>query len=126
APALADSHRPEAYAVQPLVTDGRGAAPPPADAPRRVALRAVRPPLALEVFCRRDQPDFIRPAVASAPLACSGRVVSLAGPWRLQGEWWPAAPLQRDYFDAQLTDGGVYRVYFDRQAQRWFLDGSYD
>jgi protein ImuB len=126
APGLADSHRPEAYAVQPLVTDGRSAQPPPGDDQRRIALRAIRPPLALEVFCRRDQPDFIRPAVATTPLACSGRVVALAGPWRLHGEWWTAATLHRDYYDAQLTDGGVYRVYFDRQVQRWFLDGSYD
>ncbi|MDX2168054.1 MAG: DNA polymerase Y family protein [Deltaproteobacteria bacterium] len=128
APGLADSHRPEAHRVDRFAVERAPRADErstPSDEPRK-ALRAIRPPLALEVFCRRDQPDFIRPAGVAPALACTGRVVSLAGPWRLHGEWWTAATLHRDYYDAQLSDGGVYRVYFDRQQQRWFLDGSYD
>ncbi len=119
-PVVADSHRPDAYGVAPF------AAPPAAAAgaesrPVPLAIRAVRPPRRLEVFCQRDRPDFLRAA------GCQGRVVSLAGPWRLAGEWWrPEAVLQRDYYDAQLSDGGVYRFYFDRAAQQWFLDGEYD
>lgn len=121
APAVADSHRPDAYAVAPF-TPPSGApvvAEPPASPP--LAVRAVRPPRPLEVFCQRDRPDFIRAA------GCQGRVVSLAGPWRLSGEWWrPADALQRDYYDVQLTDGGVYRLYFDSTRGQWFLDGVYD
>jgi protein ImuB len=167
APAVVDSHRPEAFAVQPFQVEPAAApsrqsrATPPAPsrqsratppAPSRqsratppapsdlhapdqtrtlgapMAMRTLRPPLALEVFCRRDQPDFMRPAdpAASAAVVCTGRVVSLAGPWRLQAEWWGADPLHRDYYDAHLSDGGLYRVFFDRHAQRWFLAGSYD
>jgi len=125
APAVADSHRPEAYGLERFVV-GKSEARPTPDGDRCPALRAIRPPLALEVFCRRDQPDFVRPAAAGAPIACAGRVVTLAGPWRLHGEWWTSAALHRDYYDAQLSDGGVYRLFFDRDAQRWFLAGAYD
>jgi hypothetical protein len=76
-------------------------------------------------------------------------VVSAAGPWRYQGEWWAeasSAPLQsdcdngmagdwqasapsayaRDYYELALADGGVYRVYCDRYSMQWFVDGVYD
>jgi protein ImuB len=122
-PVVADAHRPDAYGVAPFAappaTAPAGGEAAPAAVP--LAVRAVRPPRPLEVFCQRDRPDFLRAA------GCQGRVVSLAGPWRLSGDWWRADdPLQRDYYDAQLSDGGVYRFYFDRAAQRWFLDGEYD
>ena len=121
APAVADSHRPDAYALAPFTAPS--GAPVVAEAPAAppLAVRAVRPPQVLEVFCQRDRPDFVRAD------GCQGRVVSLAGPWRLAGEWWrPADALQRDYYDAQLTDGGLYRLYYDPTRQQWFLDGVYD
>ena len=120
APQVCDSHRPDAYGLAPFTAPAiaePAAGEPPAPP---LAIRAVRPPQLLEVFCQRDRPDFIR-----AP-GCQGRVVTLAGPWRLQGEWWrPGDELRRDYYDAHLTDGGVYRLYFDPTRQQWFLDGTY-
>ena len=121
APQLVDSHRPDAYGVAPFTTAAGAPATsaPPASVP--LAVRAVRPPQLLEVFCQRDQPDFVRGDT------CQGRVVTLAGPWRLRAEWWrPGDALRRDYYDAQLTDGGVYRLYFDSACGQWFLDGVYD
>jgi protein ImuB len=133
APAVADSHRPEAYQVREFstpssvtaadngATKGTGAS---------LALRALRPPRALAVFCNRDQPDFVRPAEAvreeDCAYGCHGRVVTLAGPWRVQGEWWRPDAFHRDYYDAQLSDGVVYRLFFDRAQQQWFVDGVYD
>jgi protein ImuB len=55
-----------------------------------------------------------------------GRVVALAGPWRLAGEWWTADGFARDYYDVSLSDGGVYRVYRDRHTAGWFVEGEYD
>ena len=141
APAVADTHRPDAYGLQAFAVGGRGSGLlstldsrlSTSFEPRgpSLAVRAIRPPRALEVFCHRDQPDFIRPAAvvpaAGCPYGCSGRVVTLAGPWRVQGEWWrDAAAVARDYYDAQLSDGVVYRLYFDRARQQWFADGVYD
>lgn len=58
--------------------------------------------------------------------ACTGRVVTASGPWRIEGEWWREEGFQRDYYDVQLSDGVVYRLFFDRREQRWFADGVYD
>jgi len=55
-----------------------------------------------------------------------GRVLTLAGPWRISGDWWTAAPWARDEWDVALTDGALYRIYFERPAGRWFVEGSYD
>jgi protein ImuB len=107
-----------------------------------LALRALRPARALEVFCDRGLPDFIRladiergrgaPSSTQHPThdtrhpLCHGRVVTSAGPWRVQGEWWRAESFSRDYYDVQLSDGAVYRIFFDLPRQRWFVDGVYD
>jgi hypothetical protein len=100
----------------------------------------------VEVMCRvGGMPEFIRGRNLGA------RVVSLAGPWRRQGEWWsPAAAsgtlspsradrrarwpeglgapaaFARDYYEVALDDGGVYRVFRDLSSGEWFLDGIYD
>jgi hypothetical protein len=80
----------------------------------------VRPPQAVEVFCARDRPEFVRGA------RFAGRVVHAAGPWRVHGEWWSDGRYSRDYYDAQLTDGGVYRLYCDLTTRSWFVEGVYD
>jgi protein ImuB len=148
--APADSYRPEAIRL------GRFAPPPPAPAqsaaPARTApathnvaqivMRTMRPALEVEVMCSRETPEFVRGANVCA------RVVSAAGPWRRQGEWWAiangdndgahassataladaSAPAvhARDYYDLALADGGVYRVYCDLISGKWFVDGLYD
>lgn len=119
APRVCDSHRPDAYGLAPFAPPA--AVPLVEDPPAPpLAVRAIRPPQPLEVFCQRDQPEFVRGET------CQGRVVSLAGPWRLTGDWWrPGDALQRDYYDAQLSDGGVYRFYYDPTRRQWFLDGEY-
>ena len=85
-----------------------------------LALRAVRPPRAVEVFCEHDRPEFVRGD------GLAGRVVHAAGPWRVHGEWWSESGYARDYYDAQLSDGCVYRLYCDLGTQNWFVDGVYD
>jgi hypothetical protein len=135
APVVADSHRRDAYGVAPFSVErsafsagaGGGTLNVQRSTPNAflsIGLRALRPPQAVEVFCRRDQPDYIRLAAAGdCAYGCTGRVVTLAGPWRLQGEWWRPDAVQRDYYDAQLSDGVVYRLFFDLAQQQWFVDG---
>ena len=72
------------------------------------------------MHCQRDQPDYVRGE------GIAGRVVHLAGPWRVHGRWWSADRYARDYYDAQLSDGGVYRVFCDLRTGEWFVDGVYD
>jgi protein ImuB len=134
-PALAATHRPDAYEIRSLgcyavrslrKEDDTGAErvnlttnnPTTNNLP--LALRAMRPPRAVDVFCERDRPEFVRGE------AFAGRVVQAAGPWRVQGEWWNERPYARDYYDAQLSDGCVYRLFCDLGTRSWFVDGVYD
>jgi hypothetical protein len=85
-----------------------------------------------------------------------GAVTHCAGPWRTSGEWWAdgklearsqklevevrssvlssefkvlssvAGPWNRDEWDVSLSDGAVYRLFRDRDAERWFIDGIVD
>jgi len=144
----ANSWRPEAVRLDTF-------APPPPAVPQsmarpdgeknenvaRMVMRTIRPAEEVEVMCMREAPEFVRGARICA------RVVSAAGPWRRQGEWWTAAdigspngnsltanswhantPLSyaRDYYELALADGGVYRVYCDLYSGKWFVDGIYD
>ncbi len=85
------------------------------------------------MLCLGERPQFVR-----GKRVCA-RVISSAGPWRRQGEWWSAATGEeqagpvarpaayaRDYYELALADGGVYRVYYDHQRGQWFVDGVYD
>ncbi len=126
APRECDSHRPEASAVADFDADGAsgpwsaGRAAPPAPA---LALRALRPPRAIRVFGQDGSPERVESHERGGPL---GHVTQCAGPWRLYGEWWGEAPFARDYFDLELEDGGVWRIYHDLDVGGWWADGTYD
>jgi hypothetical protein len=63
-------------------------APPPIpeNAPAKnvtqLVIRAIRPAREIEVMCSREIPEFVRGENLGA------RVISIAGPWRRDGEWW--------------------------------------
>ena len=141
APMTVDSHWPDAYGVREFCTaswESRqrtavsqvSAAPPsvPASSPgahRRepalpLALRALRPPRSVEVFRDRGRLDYVRGD------GLAGRVVVVAGPWRVQTDWWDERAGTRDYYDVQLSDGGGYRLDCARGTRPWFADGIYD
>jgi hypothetical protein len=108
---------------------------------RRVAvaaLRRFRIPVPACVTVRDGRPE--RVATDRRGLG-GGRVEIAAGPWRTSGEWWlvPDARLQavargsrpqvgwnRDEWDVALVDGAIYRIYRDRDRDRWFVDGIVD
>jgi protein ImuB len=85
-----------------------------------LALRAFRPPVSLEVFESRGRLDYVRGD------GFGGRVVHWGGPWRVRGEWWTDDPYAREYYDVELTDGGVYRIHRDVRSGCWLADGVYD
>jgi len=135
APAVADDYRPEmcgieSFQMEPGVrvlgrygVGGRSPQHHNTLTPNTISslsLRTIRPPQAVEVHCQRDRPEFVRGE------AIAGRVVHLAGPWRIHGRWWSEERYARDYYDAQLGDGGVYRVFCDLRSGEWFVDGVYD
>jgi protein ImuB len=142
-PRAVDGHRPERFTLS-------GYAPPappssrlpPRDGRGLLAVRVLRPPVELEVILGTNQtsgsplpagegkgegrPVSLKALAADAPLPIAGSVRVAAGPWSLEEGWWGEAPADRDYWDVELSDGGLYRVYRDRKAGAWFADGVYD
>jgi len=112
-----------------LITDHR---------PLTTVVRRFRLPVPARVQVEDGAP--VRVVTDRAGLQ-GGRVERSAGPWRTSGEWWQLsdARLQpradgrliqvgwnRDEWDVALGDGGVYRLYRDRDRNRWFVDGIVD
>jgi protein ImuB len=93
--------------------------PQPATQPH-LALRRFRPPVALEA--ELTESGEIRRIRARG---ISGRVASLAGPWRVDAEWF-LANVVHDTYDLSLEDGRVFLVGRDRLTQHWWLFGQFD
>ena len=55
-----------------------------------------------------------------------GTVRIASGPWELEEKWWSESRTERDYWDVELSDGAIYRLYRDRSTGSWFADGIYD
>jgi protein ImuB len=131
APTVLDSYLPGAFGLAPFRGPDapRGAVVAQPAAPS-LALRRFRRPVAARVSVERG-----RPARVSADRgAIAGRVVSSAGPWRSSGHWWNAGdprarerpPWNRDEWDVALDEGGVYRLYRDREDDRWYVEAMVD
>jgi protein ImuB len=122
APAVVDSHRPDAFALAPFAPPAAAAAreaPPPYA--HRLSVRALRPALPAQVEARAGSPVALRSAVAS------GRVVQLAGPWRTSGNWWSEEErFAFDHYDVVTEDGAAARLRFDPLRGRWEVDAIYD
>ena len=88
-----------------------------------LALRRFRHPVPARVKVEEGAP--VRVTVDRRGLN-SGRVASAAGPWRTSGAWWCTEPWDRDEWDVALHDGTTYRVFRERDADRWFVEGVVD
>jgi protein ImuB len=115
------------------------------------ALRRCRRPVPARVVMTENRPVAV---TTDRRGFAGGRVQACAGPWRSSGEWWlageaglvdragragetdkhpPARPHQpaqsswdRDEWDVSLSDGGMYRIFQDRDTDRWFIDAIVD
>src|SRR5271169_6419510 len=79
-----NSHRPEATRLDPFAPPSAPPLPENAAAKNvtQLVIRAIRPAREIEVMCSREIPEFVRGENLGA------RVISIAGPWRRDGEWW--------------------------------------
>jgi protein ImuB len=139
-PRAVDGHRPERFASSDY------APPLPPELPRApragrglLAVRVLRPPVGLEVLlpplpagegrgegfpAATARPFSIKSLDADPPISGSIRVA--AGPWSMEEGWWSGEPASREYWDVELSGGGLYRIYRDRASNAWFADGIYD
>ena len=89
-------------------------------------MRAQRTPTQTPIPNRKS------PITNLSPLSISGSIKVASGPWSLERA--PPfslpvclqTPADRDYWDVELSDGALYRIYRDRSTGAWFADGLYD
>ncbi len=137
-PRTVDGHRPERCSL----VDYR---PPPAPdlSPERppgrglLTARVIRPPIRIEVVAEAParygsetaRPIEIQQLPAESEMKrqeIRGRVRVASGPWTLEEAWWTDDPAERSYWDVELSDGGIYRIYRDAKSDDWYADGIYD
>ena len=87
-----------------------------------VALRRFRFSVPARVRVDEGKPARV---TTDRPGLNGGRVETCAGPWRTSGAWW-AHSWDRDEWDVTLNDGATYRVFRERDADRWFIEGIVD
>ena len=122
---LLDTHRGDGFVMGSLgatVSNGSGStgSTGPALCP---IVRRFRPPVAVRVSLEGGRP--VRVAIDRQGMP-GGRVSQAAGPWRTSGAWWDASTWNRDEWDVTFDDGTACRIYRDRHAEVWFLDGVID
>jgi protein ImuB len=119
-PEMADTHRPDTFAMRAFAPRQGGTALQETPSLPRLCLRRFRPPRYAQVLVVNR-----RPVRVMSPIL-SGRVVMAKGPWRTSGEWWLQDAWNRDEWDVALESGGVYRMFQETGSGRWFVEGAYD
>jgi protein ImuB len=103
-----------------------------------VALRRFRIPVPARVRTEDGRPVHVWARAG----VDGGRVETAAGPWRTSGAWWEEAPKggdgrvhrrpkgeggwDRDEWDVALSDGVTYRLFRQRDDDRWAIEGVVD
>ncbi|MCX6539789.1 MAG: hypothetical protein NT151_12780 [Acidobacteria bacterium] len=111
---------------------------PQAQATPSACLRRFRLPIPARVLIDHNCPIVVNTDRPGLP---GGRVHACTGPWRTSGEWWKTSTTQgasgvealrglsgwnRDEWDVALADGGLYRIFEDRESGRWFVEAIVD
>ena len=124
-PALLDTWRPDGFEMKPFDSEPRSWQAHVLRESKDLIVRRFRPPVAVRVTVERGRP--VRLAIDRRGMP-GGHVEQAAGPWRTSGAWWDVTSTawDRDEWDAALSDGTVCRLFHDRIADRWFLDGILD
>jgi len=97
----------------------------PLGTPFGVGVRRFRLPIAARVALAHGAPVRVDPAARGL---AGGRVLACAGPWRSSGRWWALdrTDWDRDEWDVELADGGLYRLTKNRATSRWVIEGLID
>src|SRR6266853_4118564 len=124
-PVLEETHRPDAFRMQPFRWDIVESAVPSGqsfDALRTAhataALRRFRPVMSASVLQDEDTPAHVRSA------EMSGKIIAQRGPYFLSGNWWDEKSWVRAEWDLQLQNGELVRAH-ERDGV-WKIDGVYD
>jgi protein ImuB len=148
-PAVVDSWRPGAFSMAPFAPveapSGGGEGREGGEGGERkalvVALKRFRFAVPARVHVEDGRP--VRVSTERRGVG-GGRIEKCAGPWRTSGEWWRETgtggtgetgrtggssfetPWDRDEWDVTVSDGATYRLFRERDANAWFIDGVLD
>lgn len=124
-PVLEETHRPDAFRMQPFRWDILESAVPSGqsfDALRTAhstaTLRRFRSGMSASVLQDEDTPAHVRSA------EISGKIIAQRGPYFLSGNWWDEKSWARAEWDLQLQNGELVRAH-ERDGV-WKIDGVYD
>jgi protein ImuB len=147
-PVLEETHRPDAFRMQPFGSTGFQSAtgrirrgepvgqagvlackrngrqdaslPNSQDgcAPLPPALRRFRPAVSVSVLQDEDIPAHVRSG------EMSGKIIDERGPYFLSGNWWDEKSWSRAEWDLQLQNGELVRAH--KRDGVWKIDGVYD
>jgi len=115
-PVLEETHRPDAFRIEPFAWHGLPAHPIDRMPMPRPAFRRFRSPAATSMFVseqRHLQSETIR-----------GQVVDQRGPYLISGNWWDEKLWARAEWDLQLEAGELILAHESQGT--WKLDGVYD
>jgi protein ImuB len=133
-PVLEETHRPDAFRMQPFSWHLNSAADNGAESfatpgskrearrssPLHIwsALRRFRPAVYASVLQDEDTPAHLRSA------EMSGKIIAQRGAYLLSGNWWDEKSWRRAEWDLQLQNGELVRAH-ERDGV-WKIDGVYD
>jgi protein ImuB len=115
-PVLEETHRPDAFRMEPFAWQIAEETPATTEEKWRVALRRFRPPARTSIFIsdhRHLESDKVR-----------GQIIDQTGPFLLSGNWWDEKGWARAEWDMQLENGELVRAHESEGI--WKLDGIYD
>jgi protein ImuB len=117
-PVPEETHRPDAFRMQPFAWNGLPAHPIGRMPMPRPALRRFRPAVSASVLRDENKPVHIRSAESS------GKIIAQRGPYLLSGNWWDEKSWRRAEWDLQLKNGELVRAHEHHGV--WKIDGIYD
>jgi len=124
-PVLKETHRPDAFRMQPFSWATVESAVPSGVTPHALrtahataALRRFRPAVSASVLRDEGIPTHVRSA------EMSGKIIDERGPYLLSGNWWDEKSWSRAEWDLQLQNGELIRAH--ERDSVWKIDGVYD
>jgi protein ImuB len=117
-PVPADTHRPDAFAMEKPGEAVGPAADAPVHAPGGPTLRRFRPPWPVRVLCDAGPPARLEGG------RLEGRVRAALGPWRVAGDWWKPGAWAVETWQVELAGGGLYQIACRQDG--WWVEGMLD
>src|SRR5437868_12350660 len=124
-PALEETHRPDAFRMEPFSWTAVESAVPRGETPHALrtahataALRRFRPAVTASILRDENKPAH----VCSAEI--QGKIVEKRGPYLLSGTWWSEKSWARAEWDMQLQGGELVRCHESEGIGK--VDGVYD